>query len=274
MSSGSGGSGPDPKLWVLADLDRPNQKDIVGQFVPQSVSKTVTGDIAQASSVNRDHPILQWIRGELEVVTFTAKLWAKDSEDMTVEQRLVALENLVRRASDLGRPPICAFSWGALGTLNIECLVKTIGNVTYDEVREDGTLRGVTLPITLWRYEEVTLTATDSSIPETFTRIRRSRKGDTYESIALNEYADATLGILLRQLNPRTPGMELADLFPQDRVHVFPEEFLLTLPLEPEFHVFKVGAGNEAAETRRREIFDARGDDSFVTIFSDSEDVL
>jgi hypothetical protein len=270
--SGVGGQGLDQKLWVLANLDKPNQKDIVGQFVPQGVSKTVSGDIAQASSVNRDFPILQWTRGELEVVTFAAKLWAKDSEDQTVEQRLVALENLVRRLSDLKRPPICAFSWGAVGTLQMECLVKSIGGVTYDEVREDGTLRGVSLSITLQRYEEVTLVSTDPSKPETFTRVRRAKKGDTYESIALWEHGDPELGILLRQLNPRRPGMSLADLAPNDKVHVFPEEYLLTLPIEPEFHAFKSGAGYEAAEERRREMFDARDDDAFVTIFGDTAD--
>jgi hypothetical protein len=271
-SSGIGAQGLDQKLWVLADLDHPTQKDVVGQFVPQSVRKDVSGDIAVAGSVNRDYPILQWTAGELEVVTFTAKLWAKDSEDMTVEQRLLALENLVRRASDLGRPPICAFSWGGLGTLNLECLVKTIGGVTYDEVREDGTLRGVTLEITLQRYEEVTLVATDPSKPETYTRVRRAKKGDTYESVALWEYSDPELGILLRQLNPRRPGMELADLRPNDKVHVYPEEFLLTLPIEPEFHAFKSGPGYEAAEARRRELFDARSGDAYVTIFGDTAD--
>jgi hypothetical protein len=270
--SGIGAAGLDQKLWVLADLDRTNQKDIVGQFVPQSMNKTVSGDIAQASSVNRDYPIIQWTSGELEVVTFQAKLWAKDSEDQTVEQRLVALEGLVRRASDLKRPPICAFSWGAVGTLNIECLVKSIGGVTYDEVREDGTLRGVSLSITLQRYEEVTLVATDPSKPQKFTRVRRAKKGDTYESIALWEFSDPELGILLRQLNPRRPGMSLADLTTNDKVHVFPEEYLLTLPIEPEFHAFKSGPGTEAAEERRREMFDARDDDRFVTIFGDTAD--
>lgn len=270
--SGVGGQGLDQKLWTLSNMDKPNDKPIVGQFVPQSVTKTVAGDIAQASSVNRDFPILQWTRGELEVVTFAAKLWAKDVEDQTVEQRLVALENLVRRLSDLKRPPICLFTWGSVGTLHMECLVKSIGGVTYDEVRDDGTLRGVSLSITLQRYEEVTLVATDPSKPETFTRIRRAKKGDTYESIALWEFADPELGILLRQLNPRRPGMSLADLSPNDKVHVYPEEYLLTLPIEPEFHAFKSGPGYEAAEERRREMFDARDDDSFVTIFGDTAD--
>jgi hypothetical protein len=269
-TSGVGASGLNLKLWTLSDLDR--GVDVVGQFTPQGLRKTVSGGLAQGGSVGRDFPIVQWVRGELEVVTFSARLWAKDSTDLTVSQRLTQLENLVRRASDLRRPPICSFSLGSLATVAIDCLVKSIGGVSYDDVRPDGTLRGATLDVTLWRYEEVTLRATDPSVPASMTRIRRSKKGDTYESIALQEYADPELGVLLRQLNPRIAGMPLADLNPLDPVHVFPEEFLLTLPIEPEFHAFRSGPGNEAAEERRREIFDARDDDRFTTIYGDTAD--
>jgi hypothetical protein len=269
-TSGVGASGVDLKVWTLSDLDR--GVDIVGQFTPQNVRKTVSGGLVQGGSVGRDFPIVQWVRGELEVITFTARLWAKDSTDLTVSDRLVKLENLVRRASDLKRPPICSFSLGSLATLSVDCLVKSLGGVAYDEVRPDGTLRGASLQITLWRYEEVTLKATDPSVPESMTRIRRSRKGDTYESIALAEYADPGLGVLLRQLTPRVAGMPLADLRAKDPVHMYPEAHLLTLPIEPQFHAFRSGPGNEAAEERRRELFDARADDSWTTIFGDTAD--
>lgn len=268
MPVGVGGAGALNKRWVLTDLDRGD--DIVGQFVPQSLTKSVSSVVAEASSVNRDHPILQWVQGATETVSFTAKLWAKDSTDFSVEDRLFRLETLVRRNSDLKRPPVCSFSWGAVGTLLLDCLVQSIGEVTYDEVREDGTLRGVTLQLTLKRFEEVEFTVTDPSVPETFTRVRRAKRNDTYESIALDEYGDPQLGVLLRQLTPRVPGMLLADLRPKDPVHIFPEEFLVTLEIAPEFHAFRTGSGNEAAEQRRREIFDARAADAYVTVFSDT----
>lgn len=268
MSSGVGGSGLEKKLWVLSDLDR--GEDIVGQFVPQSLTKEVSADIGQVSSLNRDYPILQWLKGEVETITFRAKLFATDSFDATPDERYVRLESLVRRNSDLKRPPICSFSWGSVGSLNVECLVRSIGGVVWDEIRDDGTTRGVSMNVTLLRYEEVEFEATDPTKPESFTRIRRARRGDTYESIFRDEYGAPELGILARQLNPRTPGMDLADLSPNDKVHVYPEDYLLSLPITPEFHAFKTGAGNEAAEARRREIFDARADDKFTTIYGDT----
>lgn len=268
MSAGIGAAGPNSKLWILMDLDR--KEDIVGQFIPQSVSKSVSADIAVGKSVNRDYPILQWISGELEEISFQAKLWATDSTDLTVEERLARLETLVRRNSDLKRPPVCSFAWGSLATLQMDCLVKSIGGVSYDEVRDDGSFRGATLSITLMRFEEVQWKVTDPSVPEKFTRIRRAKRGDTYESLAQDEYGNPLLGVLLRQLNPRVPGMLLADLQPRDPVHVFPEEYLLTLPVEPQFHAFRSGSGNEKAEAVRRALFDLRGKDRYVTVFSDT----
>ena len=61
--------------------------------------------------------------------------------------------------------------------------------------------------------------------------------------------------------------MAFADLHARDPVHVFPEEYLLTLPIEPKFHAFKWGPGNEAAEDLRRRTFEDRGGDGFATDF-------
>jgi hypothetical protein len=268
MSAGIGSAGQDKKLWILTDLDRGD--DIVGQFIPQDVTKTVAGKIEVGESVNKDYPILQWVSGEVEEVSFRAKLWATDSTDSTVEERLVRLETLVRRNSDLKRPPVCNFSWGSLATLMMDCLVKSIGGVAYDEIREDGTLRGASLQITLMRYEAPDWTVTDPSVPEKFTRIRRAKRGDTYESIALDEFGNALLGVLLRQKNPRKPGMLLSDLRPGDGVHVYPEEHLYTLPVVPQFHAFRSGPGYEKAEENRRRLFDLRNRDRYVSFFADT----
>lgn len=265
--SGGGGAGFDPKLWTLFDLDR--GEEIVGQFVAQSVTKNVSASIARSSAYNAQFPILQWVAGELETVSFSAKLWAVDSVDFSVDERLERLEQLVKRQSDLKRPPVCAFSLGNVPSLSIDCLVRSIGGITYDEVREDGTLRGVSLRIALERYEEFGVEATDPSVPASMTRIRRARAGDSYESIALSEYADPELGVLLRQRNPRIPGMDYSDLAAKDPVHIFPESFLRTLEIEPEFHAFKTGDEFAAAEEAWREIFEARSGDAFLTIFAD-----
>lgn len=267
MSAGIGGAGPTNKLWILVDLDR--GEDILGQFIPQDVTKNVSARIDSGESVNRDRPILQWISGEVEEVSFKAKLWASDSTDLTVEERLLRLENLVRRNADLKRPPVCTFAWGGLETLQMDCLVKSIGGVVYDEIRDDGQLRGASLQITLMRYEAPDWTVTDPTTPEKFTRVRAARRGDTYESIARDEYGDPLLGVLLRQLNPRKPGMPLADLRPKDGVHVYPEEHLYTLPIQPQFHAFRSGPGSEKAEENRRRLFDLRNRDRFLTIFAD-----
>lgn len=273
MSSGGGGAGLDRKLWTLT-----TQEDspvvVVGQFVAQSLTKTVSASIARSTSFNSQYPILQWIAGELETISFRAKLWEKDSLDVRAAEKLETLEQLVKRQSHLKRPPVCAFSIGAVQSLEINCLVRSLGGITYDELRDDGSFRGATLQIVLERYEVFDVSATDPSVPEKYTRIRRARAGDSYESIALDEYADPELGVLLRQLNPRVPGMDLSNLYSKDPVHIFSETFLRTLEIVPEFHAFKTGDGFEAAETARREMFEARDDDAFLTIYADDAEDL
>jgi hypothetical protein len=46
--SGIGGAGESRKLWTIFDLDR--DEDIVGQFVAQNVTKTVSANIAPSGS--------------------------------------------------------------------------------------------------------------------------------------------------------------------------------------------------------------------------------
>lgn len=276
-TTGGGAYGSKVKKWVL--FDKENLEEIEGQFIPQNMTRELSGNIAEVSSVNRQYPILQWVGGVNETYTFTARLWAKDSTDNTVGEKLQRLEKLVVRNRDLGRPPVCAFYWGDDPSLAADVLVQSLGGITYDEimppVKNDrgvpiSLLRGVTLQITLRRFVEVDLKLTDPSEKERQTRIRRARKGDTYESIALDEYGDPSLGILLRQLNPRIPGMDVSDLTVLDPVHAFDESFLLTKQIQPEFLALRSGSENEAAEQMRRDLFELRNKDVFTTVFSDT----
>lgn len=269
MSSGIGGRGPSAKIWTLVDLDR--NETIEGQFVPQGVTRNVGMVTSSGASLNAPDPFVQFVRGELRTTTFTARIWARDStEGPLVDDRIRRLEALVERSDDFKRPPVCDFFVGSVETLSMTCVVKSLGGITYDELFDDGSPRGATLQITLEKFVEVELEATDPTKPETFTRRRRAKQGDTYESVALWEYGDAELGVLLRQLNPRVPGMDYADLAVGDEVHIYPEEYLLEQELEPEFHGFKSGSGNEAAEAAVRDLFEARGGSQWLTVFSDS----
>ena len=255
------------KLWTLVDMDR--KQTFVGQFIAEGVSRQAASNIAVASSPNRQNPIVQWISGREERITFTAKMWA-NNEDESIEDRIDRLEQLRNRQDDLRRPPICMFSLGNVRSMSMEVLVETLGGIQYSELRPDGTPRGVTFQIGLIKFVELPLEPTDPSSPDNMTRVRRAREGDTYESIAASEYGDPELGILLRQENPRTPGMDLADLSPGDGVHIFPETFLRTLLLQPAWHGLRSGPDNEAAEQARRNIFEARSDDGFSTAYADT----
>lgn len=244
------------KTWMITDLSL--GESIMGQFPPSNVVKDLAGDVAEAGMVNSDTTILQWVGGRTDTVTFGAYLHTDDNTDRSVEQKLKRLEDLVKRSSFQPHPPICRFSMASFKTLSIDCLVTSLGGISYDEAMADGTPMGVTLNITLKRYQELQFKVTDPTIPQTFTRMRRAIRGETYEEIAQDEYGDALLGVLLRQLNPRTVDMHVADLAALDAVHVFPEEYLLTIPIVPQWHGMREGRGNEDAEQMLQDLLDLR----------------
>lgn len=260
---------PTNKVWTLVDLDR--RDVIVGQFEPQNVTRNISMNTAHGGSLGAEDPFTQWLRGELKTTTFTARLFAVDNTaGSNVESMIERLEDLVKRADDLKRPPICDFFVGSIESLTQTCLVKSLGGITYDSAFGDGTNRGATLQITLEKYTEITFKATDPTKPQTFTRQRLARQGDTYEAIALWEYGQPELGVVLRQLNPRLPGMPFADLDKGNPVHIYPEDYLLEQPLEPEWHGFKEDVGAEAATEALRELFAARSGSRWFTNFSDT----
>lgn len=260
MASTIGGN-YENRLWVLVDLDHGDE--VVGQFFPQDLTKTVETEIAESPSLGRQDPFTFWLNGSTETITFRARIWNQYDNDVTASEMIERLERLTKKNEDIGRIPVCNFGWGFDLTLTMDCLVKSIGGVTYDEIRPDGSIRGATLQITLVRYSPATIKATDPTVPESQTRIRRAKAGDTYESIFRDEYGDPLLGTVARQYNPRIPGMPLADLRPLDPVHVYDEDWLRRKALKPQFHAFQSGRGADAAAARRRELFDLRSADAF-----------
>ena len=266
MSAGGGNIGPNKRVWTLTDLDF--DIEIVGQYIAQSVSRSITANIGESAVYNADESIEQFVHGNSDTIDFEGRFHSSDFTDFSVEDRLDALEGLIRRNDDLGRPPVCLLTIGDIPSLTKQVLVTAIGPISYNEPDLSGRNQGATFTISLIAYQELEYEATDPTVPQSFTRIRRARKGDTYESIAQDEYGNAEFGILLRQLNPRLPGMDLTELRQGDPVHIYPDYYLTTLPIVPEYHGFKTGVGNEAAEERLKDLFEARSSTKYSTIYS------
>ena len=216
--------------WKLTAVD--TAKEIEGQFLPTDLVQNVAASYAQFKTLGRAQPILQFQNDELETITFTARVWAKNIFH-TVEDLINEIKELPRIDKDFGRPLIYEFTAGE--SLSMTCVVKSIGGIRYDRMRPTtGTLRGVTFSIELWRFDEYDVALT-GSVAESL--VLAFKDNESFESVAVRVYGDANAGEPLRRRNPDKVIPEAGDL-----IHFPPKSKLTTgfslapecVPLEPE----------------------------------------
>lgn len=231
------------KTWIM-EVEEKNAelagKKFKGKFIPQQMQETVGSFLGENSTVNKDTPNFQWIRGEADQFSFTGRLYARDSLT-SIRQDVELLKSLAKRDKTLRRAPKIRFFAGT--DIAFICFIKGI-QFQYDEPRSDGSLRGVTMRFQLQKLDKKLQTAKASSdlaknlklsagllagfagianvtglidIPggslKTIGRTRIAKSGETFEIIANQEYGDALLGDILRRAQP-----QIGDLTPGDKV--------------------------------------------------------
>jgi hypothetical protein len=263
-SEGSSNQRRDVRQWYMIVQESSPLMDrghrISGQFTPQQISQNMGANIPEAGGYSRAAPIIQWIGGKLRTFTFQARLFSSHRDDNTAAEKLAELEYLLEEHEGMGRPPLVSFFWGIAIPDGFPCFVESLGGVTYDEIRLDGSLRGVTLSLTLkrwspWRFEQVVTT------PGQQTPVHIAVHGETYEMIAEREYGDPMLGVLLRQMNPRSPMTKkaprgVADLQPGEQVKIYPIREMRRHRIRPACHVLR--QDNRIAADNRRYFFELR----------------
>ena len=233
---------------------------VSGQFTPQQVTKNVGDNIPEAAGYGRMSPIIQWVGGKVETFTFQARLFSEHSGDNTAAEKLAEIEYLRESDVTLGRPPLLSFYWGVAIPDGFPCLIESLGQITYDEIRPDRSLRGVTLNITLKRHTPFTFEQVTTT-PTARTPVHIVKHGETYEMIAYDHYGDPMLGVLLRQMNPRSPMTKkapqaVADLSPGEEVRIYPVRDMKNKPIKPLCHVLRTD--NRVAADNRRYFFELR----------------
>jgi hypothetical protein len=219
--------------WALHPLD-PGVNDgraIVGQLAPEDMVEIAeVGVYADAIIPGRRHPRTQWVYGGPQSLSFKAtfiedasvKADLPDPDNRflsvtgapeaagVVSQFRDTLKSAVAPDRTLKRPPRWLFVWGELG---FECFVESVGSITYDRLADDdGRLHTGVFEITLKIVEPEEADETtggDDVVKEP--ELRAVADGDTFESIAAEEYGDPDLGVKLRQ-NSEKAFPEAGDL--------------------------------------------------------------
>lgn len=197
---------PRPKLVSLEkdprNADRiPTPDEIVFQFQPTDFQADVGAAWATSSGMNRPDPILQYSHGEQRGFSFGMRLFGLNN-DMDIQATYDSIVATVAKDDDLRRPPRWQFIWGQF--IDETVVVKSVGGIKVGELRPDGTLMDVTFSIQLLVYRSVDVALVAEDRPtDTFFAV--TKRGDTWEDIALREYSDPAYGDILRQRNARLP---------------------------------------------------------------------
>ena len=108
----------------------------------------------------------------------------------------------------VAKNPVPLFWIGDAHVWMSECVLESLGDISYDQPGAFGDIRGCTFPITLREY-------TPFSISEKFfgeTRYHRSRRRDYYEALTEREYGNPMLGDVIRQRHPDKPNIIAGDV--------------------------------------------------------------
>lgn len=234
------------KTWTMEVIPEDQQlykgtKEFQGQFIAQNLEETVGSFLGETTTVNKEIPAIQYVRGETEFVRFQTRLFSDDSS-FFVGPRIESFKKFAKRDDGLRRPPIINFRVGT--EISFRCYVNGI-RVRYDEIRSDGSLRGAVFDVELKKVDATTFSELSAStasnikiaagiitglagigaqidkqivIPggslHTTGRIHVVKQGETFESIARQEYGDAHYGDVLRRAFPEKVPLKPGDKIP------------------------------------------------------------
>ena len=253
--------------WSLTRMDRLGwpSVSIEGQFrLPDGITWNVGTNWASIPTLNSDGPFLQWINGDLQTITFDALLFADpalmgaNASSDQVMAKFRKFLSLIERDKVLRRPPVCKFVYGdvfgdaknpsmdvvvqSLGGIQIGALTggKLLGFETEfgsgGSIVKNGTgqVRSIGLSITLAKYKSIKIQDTDPAFVPGRSRHHIAKTGDSYESIAKEEYGDAIWGDRLRKQHLDRPIIKEGDVVRVPRSRIITNEVV-----EPSCSVLK-----------------------------------
>ena len=203
------------------------------------------------------------MRGEDETVTFECLFFLERDIISRGEaifgladlmDELKTLKKTVLPDKKLGRPPTFRF---IMGDIEFDTCVESIGGVVFDELRKDGTVKAFSCSLSLRKIiERASLTVTDPSKLKSASKLVPVVTGETYETIARNEYRAPLVGAFV---NPK--------VFPKagSIVHLPNKDFFRNIVIAPSSK--SLGDSVEAVAARQELIDSYSGTTSLPFVY-------
>lgn len=194
------------RIWNLFNLD--TGAWIKGQFHPEDATMDISTMWSEKFGLNREHPIVQFLHGEVETFAFRSRYVATTSAE-NLEDELDNLKGFARYDETLGRPPILEFWFGngTFATFRNPCRLTGLTGINYHRPTFLGGLRHVDFSVNLREIKEFTL----EGLTVGNTRFHRAKEADYYEGLAEREYGNALLGDAVRKIHPELPNIQVGD---------------------------------------------------------------
>ena len=191
--------------WFLESLDVPTEL-LQGQF-PTEPTLEVGSNYAQHKALNRATPILQFLNGNADTLSFEVKFYAIDSNTAIVKENVDQLIKWAKRDDNLNRPQLLKFYVGD-GHLEMSpCVITSLSGIKYSKPTKEGGAREVNMTINLLSYSEY-----DLDVVAADTLYRRTKTGDYYELLSYQHYGTPDFGDALRVMHPTKPNLQSANI--------------------------------------------------------------
>lgn len=214
---------------------------VSGQFPVKEEGVTVRMNqvLPDAGTYNMPFPFVQWVRGQVQVISFDVVLFSRDKNE-DIRSMFNEIARVQKYVPELGRIPVCRFTYG--NVLSVKCMVEGFGEVKIARLRTDGKARKIEFPISLKRFQPFKVPTQDSNAP-----VKRSMRkivgGDNrmYELIARRIYGveNAIYGVRLRREkeNRRYPFAAQDG----ERVQIPRKDKVVVGSISPTFYAFQIG---------------------------------
>ncbi len=194
---------PNFKVWNLKNLD--SGQTLQGQFEPENLSREITVNWGQFTSLNRQKPILQFLNGAADRVSFDGRFFRNHALDKAPEAKREMLVSWTKIDPALRRPPVLQF-WVGDGHVTIDCVVVGVSE-GYGRPDFFGGMRDLNFSVSLLEFSTFSL----DDAEEVNTRYARAGERDYFELLAYEEYGNPMIGDVIRKKHPALQTLEPGD---------------------------------------------------------------